>query len=317
MRRNLFVILVSTGGVLTLVSCGESPTPTQLQAHSFALADWSEPVNLGPMVNSPSVEEAPVLSNDGLTLYFMSQRPGGAGPSDLWAAHRACSDCPWEPPVNLVAVNGPQREGGPALSRDGHLLFFQSNRSGSQLLDIYLASRADPNDDLGWGPAVRLGPDVNTPLRDILPWYSPIGEGDAGSLYFSRGATTHDADIYVVSVTRDGVTLGPAVSVTTLNDPDPTVDETRPSLRSDGREMVFRSNRTGSLGEGDLWVATRPGADAPWSAPVNLGASLNTVFDEATPSLSFDGRTLLFVSNRPGGQGDYDIWMVTRSVNDR
>ncbi|MFB0553529.1 MAG: hypothetical protein ACETWQ_09465 [Phycisphaerae bacterium] len=49
-------------------------------------ADWGEPVNLGSPVNSPDGEISPVISADGSTLYFASNRPGGSGSNDLWQA---------------------------------------------------------------------------------------------------------------------------------------------------------------------------------------------------------------------------------------
>jgi WD40 repeat protein len=323
MSTACFRRFISLATLSALVACGSdsdrvpsAPSPSLTGNPTTARwSPWSEPVNLGPAINSPFLEESPMLSNDGLTLYFMSTRSGGVGGNDLWASHRECEGCPWQDAVNLVAVNSSRNENGPSLSRDGHLLFFQSNRPGSQLLDVFMTSRANKHDDHGWEPAVRLGPDVNTGLRDIYPRYLPIGPDDAASLYFSRGATTHDADLFVVAITRDGTTLAPAQALAELNDPDPVIDDNMPSVRTDGREIYFRSTRAGSLGGGDLWVSTRPSADAAWLPPANPGEPVNTGFDEVTPSLSFDGRSLFFVSDRPGGVGGYDIWMSTRTVS--
>ncbi len=50
---------------------------------------WSEPVNLGPVVNSSSKDSGPYLSADGLELYFHSTRPNGLGGNDIWLARRA------------------------------------------------------------------------------------------------------------------------------------------------------------------------------------------------------------------------------------
>jgi len=55
----------------------------------------------------------------------------------------------------------------------------------------------------------------------------------------------------------------------------------------------------------------------PWSSPVNLGAPLNTAFLDAQPTLSNDGRTLIFASNRPGGFGGNDLWISTRTPSGR
>ena len=49
-------------------------------------APWSDPVNLGPVINSPAFEEDGYISPDGSTLYFDSAREGGHGGHDLWQA---------------------------------------------------------------------------------------------------------------------------------------------------------------------------------------------------------------------------------------
>jgi Tol biopolymer transport system component len=49
---------------------------------------WSEPVNLGPLVNSSAADTRPSLSWDGTTLYFGSTRPGGEGDSDHYVTTR-------------------------------------------------------------------------------------------------------------------------------------------------------------------------------------------------------------------------------------
>ena len=51
-------------------------------------SDWSAPVNLGPIVNSPFNDFAPADSKNGLSLYFSSDRPGGFGSSDIWVSQR-------------------------------------------------------------------------------------------------------------------------------------------------------------------------------------------------------------------------------------
>jgi hypothetical protein len=68
-----------------------------------------------------------------------------------------------------------------------------------------------------------------------------------------------------------------------------------------GLEVVFSSNRAGTLGAQDIWASTRDDFDSPWSAPVNLGGAVNTPAAETRPSLSKDARQLLF--GRAPGHG--------------
>jgi len=274
---------------------------------------WSDPVNLGATINSAVLDAHPNLSKDGLSIYFTSNRPGGQGGNDLWVARRDCEDCSWEAPVNLgSAINTSGIDAGSDLSVDGHLLFFHSNRPGSLGgNDIYVSRRADPNDDFAWGPPTPLGPDVNTSFDENAPTYVQSAEDGSANLYFTRGdAATQAQDLYVAAITRDGETRGPAVLAVELNT---IVNDAAPTIRIDGREMLFHSPRAGTLGIADLWDATRQSVHEPWSTPVNLGAPLNTPSFDQQPSLSYDGLTLVWASDRPGGSGGLDIWTATRS----
>ena len=276
---------------------------------------WSEPVNLGPPVNTSAIEIMPALSRDGRSLYFVSDRqPGGFGLTDIWVARRASVDSPWETPVNLGAViNSARPEVDPALSIDGRLLFFSSNRSvGEGALDVYVSHRRDPNDDFGWGLPVNLGPHVNSSVGDRSASYVLVANAPA-QLYFNRGVGQQQADIYSAPITHYGEPLAAAEIVSELNAPG-AVDGGQ-SLRMDAKEIFFMSNR-GGLGF-DIWVSSRANPHEAWSTPTNAGAPLNTTFAEERPDLSFDGRTLLFDSDRPHADGlvDQDIWMSTRMLS--
>lgn len=308
-------ILTSLAPLALLLACDtQTDQPlVGLQAHSFANSEWSEPVNLGSVVNSAAADNNPTLSPDGLSLYFASDRPGALGGTDLWVAQRTSRESPWEAPVNLGApISTTSADGGPALSVDGHLLFFHSARPGGQGgNDIWMARRADPNDDFGWEAPVNLGSDVNTPGDDQGPAY--IASDAGGALYFNIGSLVLlEADVYRVEVGRDGRTRGPALPVTGLN--DPAANDAAPTVRTDGREMLFWSTRGGGFGASDIWVSTRRSVHDAWSVPENLGGPpLNTPSGELQPDLSPDGRTLLFTSSRLGGSGGNDIWMSTRT----
>ena len=310
---------------LTLLLACEKPPEQRLGGPSFMTKDWSDwsaPVHLDAPVNSACQDQNPTLSKDELSLYFMSNRRGGLGndtpdgcqdTNDIWVAQRASRDSPWETPVNLGSpVNTAASEAGPALSPDGRLLFF--NRIiGATNRDIFVSVRDDRRDELGWQVPASLGPDVNTELSEAGPSFlHQEGDGD-GTLYFYRGDPPITTDLYSVRVTKDGRTLGPAVAETGLNS---SVEDNHASVRRDGREIFFNSRRPGSVGgqNFDIWVATRENVHDAWSTPVNLGAPVNSQVAEFHPNLSFDGRTLVFISGAPrGGLGGFDIWMTTRS----
>ena len=308
-RRRLMSLAIA----LLLSACSDSDQVTfEMQAQSFANSDWSVPENLGETINTTANEQGPSLTNGGLTLYFGSDR-AGFGVFDLWVSQRDCLDCPWQPPVNLGAtVNTSATESGPSLSIDGHMLFFTSTRPGGPGgQDLYVSYRTNPNDDLGWEPPVALGSDVNTTANEAGAEYVQSAEDGAPNFYFNRAPAGGTADLYFAAVTRQGETRGPAVRIAELSDPVAT--DQGASVRIDGREVFFFSTRAVSVGGADLWTSTRRSVHDPWSPPVNLGASINPTASEQQPSLSADGRTLLFASSRQGSVGGTDIWMVTRS----
>ena len=87
-----------------------------------------------------------------------------------------------------------------------------------------------------------------------------------------------------------------------------------PIQAPDGLSLYMASNRPGGLGGLDIWVSSRERADAPWSAPVNLGAPVNSAADDFCPT-PIHGGGLLFVSREalPGSCGLGDIYFTRLS----
>jgi hypothetical protein len=99
---------------------------------------------------------------------------------------------------------------------------------------------------------------------------------------------------------------------------NPELADECPQDSAQGRSRDrLSSNRAGGVGGQDIWSATRPSVDQPWSAPVNLGANVNTGLAESRPSLSWDAEQLLFGRAGPVGTGEgltgmSDIYVTTR-----
>jgi len=121
-------------------------------------------------------------------------------------------------------------------------------------------------------------------------------------------------DVYVSRLAANGV-FGPATLVRELSGAG--TDEQRPSLRFDGLEIFFVRSPAGVALSGDLWVSMRESAMDAWSTPVRLGATINTSSHDGHPYIAADRRTLYFSSNRPGGFGDTDLYVTTRTKNGR
>jgi hypothetical protein len=285
--------------------------------HRFGqFSEWSDPINLGPIVNSSADDFHPAISHNGLSLYITSNRPGGFGTNfDIWVSQRDTLDDPWGPPQNLGPnINTAADEFAPDFSPDGHWLFFSSGRppGTNSFTRIWVSHRRDVNDDFGWEPAVDLGPDINLPgLDDNAPTFFHDHKTGVTSIYFNsfwRKDGPGDFDIYV-STQRENGTFGRAKVVRELDSP---YRDTRTAIRSDGLEMFITSARPGGSGKIDLWVATRETTRDAWSTPINLGPTINTTADDGGPALSCDGTTLYFYSTRDGGSGGRDLYVTTR-----
>ena len=92
---------------------------------------FATPTNLGRAVNTAGFEGGPALSADGLTLYFASNRPGGSGGADLWAASRRTATASFGGPRNLGPVlNTRGEDTAPESAAGGLELYFGSDRAG-------------------------------------------------------------------------------------------------------------------------------------------------------------------------------------------
>lgn len=284
------------------------PAPAAAQEFSA----WSPPISLGSVVNTASTDGCPSIAKNELTLFFASNRPGGYGGLDIYVTQRDSVFDPWETPLNAgPAVNGPANELCPTLATNARELYFVSDRAGGcGAQDLYVARRADKRDDFSWQTPENLGCLINSPSNDFTP--SPWEDESTGRavLYFSsnRPGGPGGTDIYYATSEDEGV-FGVAAIDWSLST---SSDDQRPHVRKDGLEIFFDSNRPGSLGA-DLWTSTRADTADPWSPATNLGATVNSSATEGRPSLSFDGRTLYFMSSRPGGSGGIDLYVTDRS----
>lgn len=270
---------------------------------------WTEPENLGAAVNTPYDDMMGAFSKDGLILYFTSTRPDGAGGEDIWVSQRTTTRDPFGAPVNLAMINTAAQDRTPTLSRDGHWLYFASNRpGGAGGLDIWASYRADTHDVFAWEPPVNLGPGVNIATGDTGPAYLAGTHGCRARLYFARGTTTTNTDIYVSEQAGDGTWL-PAVPVAEVNS---DAGDANPDLSVDGRVMLFHSTRAGTVGAFDNWVATRRDPRDPFSPPVRLAEPLNGPTSDRDAAFSRHGDAIVISSDRPGGYGLLDLYISRR-----
>ncbi len=219
---------------------------------------------------------------------------------------------PWSKVENLGAVvNSADSDSCLFVTNSGLSLYFGSSRPGTLgFLDLYVSQRAGVSDP--WGDPKTLGPTMNSPGYDHLPFITPDGHtmiftsdrpGGLGfnDIYssFRRNAADDfgwEAPALIAELSSSSDEYGPWGFV------DPAT----------GRLVVyFASNRPGGAGLYDIFAsALQP--DGKFSAPAGV-AELNTASADVMPTLDTTGLELFLTSNRPGGLGSVDIWTSTRS----
>jgi Tol biopolymer transport system component len=216
--------------------------------------EWSQPENLGPMINSSGTEFGPNISADGLSLYFNSSRPGGSGENDLYVSTRETVLDPWGESLNLgPVVNTSFDDVNPSITADGLSLYFSdwdgNNRpprpGGYGQCDIWMIQRASLSEP--WSSPVNLGPQLNGPLVEGAPDVT----NDGTVLFFSGYLSGSDWDLWFAKQNIDAtwgapVNLGPLVN--SSSDADLC-----PCISADGRMLYFSSFRSGGEGRSDLW----------------------------------------------------------------
>ncbi|MBN2668161.1 MAG: PD40 domain-containing protein [Bacteroidales bacterium] len=165
---------------------------------------------------------------------------------------------------------------------------------------------------------VNLGDKVNSPYDD----YWPMLTADGKKLYTTKnipirndmpyGPNNAQEDFFVNYKQDDG-SWGQVFSVgPPLNTP---YNEGAPSISADGQTFVFTAcNRRDGYGKCDIYISKF--SDGHWTVLKNIGEPINSEYLERQPSISADGTTLYFASDRPGTDGLEDIW-VSHLENDK
>lgn len=209
-------------------------------------------------------------------------------------------------PVNMQVqnlgpnVNSPGMDYAPTLPADGSMLIFTSRREGTTggkkdddgwfYEDIYSSKKNGE----GWDAAQNAGTNLNTKKHDASVALSPDGK----LLYLYRAS-----DVWVSNL-ENGIWGKPKKLLPDVNSKsfEPSI-----TLSADGQTIFFVSERKGGFGGKDIYMSTK-NADGSWSTAKNLGSTINTAFDEDSPFLTADGKTLFFSSQGHNSMGGYDVF---------
>lgn len=272
--------------------------------------------NAGDAINSEFDEKSPSVTADGTRLIFTSNRPLLVGnmraSNDLGMVFDNVYICKWDSSKNAwgpsYPIDGDVNEAYAhtsctSISPDGNYIFLYKNNihGASRGGDIYVSKKTTKGK---WGAPVALGKTINSSYYEDGASLSP----DGNTLYFTseRPGGYGRADIYKadrISKTdwSEAENLGPMVNS--------GYDEGAPFMSPDGRTLFFSSDGHNSMGGYDIFK-TSMNDSGKWTAPVNLGYPINTVDDEKGFTISADARTGYVASNRKGGEGKRDIYIV-------
>lgn len=209
-------------------------------------------------------------------------------------------------PINLGPnINTYFDDYWPSLSADENTLVITSNiprDSTSEQVrynrqeDFFISHRSS---DGTWEMRKSMGKPINTPFNEGAQSITSDGK----KMYYTvcRGV----CNIFSSTLTSDGTWSSP-VRVPNIN--SNKFSNKQPSISPDGRTLYYVSNCPGGHGGYDIWKTTQNDVGV-WSAPVNLGDTINTEDNEQSPFIHFDNQTLYFASDGLIGMGGYDLYV--------
>lgn len=256
-----------------------------------------KPVNLS--VNTEADEDDPYLSSSGLTLWYASN---AGGKFDIMLSQRRNVRAAWSKGKLLEDyVRTEVDDRGVCATRDGtypqYLYFATKKDKESKNFDLYVAVKQNARAALAEPVAIVA---ADTESDEMNPWLTSDGK----QLYFSR-KTKDGWRVFVCK--RQQATGGQGFDKAALVE-DLPADFHHVTLTRDGKTMYLQGplekERTG------LFVATK--TTKGWTKPEPL-TTLNhpdAPKGDRSPALSADGSMLYFASDRPGGKGGFDLWVV-------
>jgi outer membrane protein OmpA-like peptidoglycan-associated protein/tetratricopeptide (TPR) repeat protein len=259
--------------------------------------------NIGNIVNTGFHEYAPLLSADGSTLIFTSNRStdeyqikSGTNFEDIYITHKIENG--WDEPQKISPeINSSFHDAAASISHDGKTLFLYYEDGAG---DIYTSKLENGE----WSEPVPLNKNINLPTF----WEtSACISADGKKLYFTsnRPGGEGELDIYVSELDSKGdwgkaVNLGP-----TINTP---MHEDSPYIHADGVTLYFSSDGHPTMGSNDIFKSELK--DGKWSKPQNMGYPINSIEYDGFFMMSEDKKTGYFSALREDGMGNSDLYQV-------
>ncbi len=202
-------------------------------------------------------------------------------------------------------INSAALEYFPSLTIDGSRMIFTRRVNNDE--DFYESNWVDG----AWTKAEPVAGKINTNLNEGAQNISQDGEWliFTGCNYPEGEGS---CDLYIAYKSKSGEWTEPENMGRNINT---EFWESSPSLSPDKKSLYFASSRQGGYGGKDIWVTNRNAA-GKWSAPINLGPTVNTTADEGCPFIHADNKTLYFNSNGHDGYGLTDLFLARKKDDD-
>ncbi len=267
--------------------------------------------NLGSTINSEFSDFGPIISLDESSLFFTSNRIRkdssnwnsvdlnlGNYYNDVYVSYKDFKTDQWNEPelLNLNDLN--THTATINVSPDGQRLFLYIN--DLTVRGVYESHLIGET----WGEPLKFGGDVNSDA-----WETHVAlSADGNTLYFvneTKGGFGK-RDIYRAVNLPNGkwskaLNLGDVINT--------EWDEEAPFVHPDGKTLYFSSKGHNSIGGYDIFYSTLH-EDGTWSTPQNIGYPVNTTDDDIFFVTTADGRRAYYSSNRSGGYGSEDVYLI-------
>jgi outer membrane protein OmpA-like peptidoglycan-associated protein len=208
--------------------------------------------------------------------------------------------------------NTPYDELNPVISPDGRSQYItianhpQNTGGKRDPGDIWISVLTEDNK---WSAPVHAGSMVNDQGYNAVAGFSPDGrQMFLLSHYGTSGNASRTQGISVSRSSANGWSKPENIIIPYFQNKSGVLSG---YIVPDQSVFVFSAETYGTRGVEDIYICTK-NANGTWSEPKNLGGTINTRFQELSPSLSDDGKTLYFSSNGGRGSGSFDIYSSTR-----
>lgn len=275
--------------------------------------------NLGPMVNSDSVEKVPVISPDGQTLFYSRSEPDKSFEDQNSEAYYSSLgiDGSWKKGQSLgKPINNAGKNSVAHVMPDGNTLILMNQYKSDGSSAGGGLSRTKRTMD-GWEmPENIVIEDYHNNSQFVGYAFSPSGKVMIHAA--ERNETTGGRDLYVSFKQEDGSWSKPIGIGPTLNT---ITNEDSPFIAPDNKTLYFSSEGHPGFGRADIFVTRRlDDTWTNWSKPQNLGKSINTRSSEYGFKIDAKGEFAYFYKQTTednGGLGDSDIFRIQLSESAR